>query len=276
MGERPVRAQCPDRRQGTHRLLGDEDLVGAAEQVVGGVLADVADRRDAGRQRPQRVLEPGGKPDHVVAEVRLDRCGLAEPSPLVGADARTGLLDREVPLALRHAHRPVEREPEPVDAVARCGERRRAPRRVPLPWPPTSRGRRACGTSRRPSSRQRRLNSTSERSARWRAGTRSAEPVRAPPRGLRRSGGRRSACEARGQPSPTPSLRGRQRTQIAGRIGLLLARSLPSITTIVASPSLAGPPVIDTGTGMRVTRCRPSPDRSMWRRRRRPAGSTPC
>ena len=38
---------------------------------------------------------------------------------------------------------------------------------------------------------------------------------------------------------------------------MLLARSLPNITTIVASPSRAGPPVIDTGTGMRVTRMPP-------------------
>ena len=36
-------------------------------------------------------------------------------------------------------------------------------------------------------------------------------------------------------------------------MGWLLARSWPSITTTVASPSAAGPPVIDTGTGIRVT-----------------------
>src|SRR4051794_15684675 len=36
-------------------------------------------------------------------------------------------------------------------------------------------------------------------------------------------------------------------------MGLLLARSLPSITTTVASPSRAGPPVIETGTGIGVT-----------------------
>ena len=56
--------------------------------------------------------------------MRLDRRGLPEPLPFVGADSRPGLFDGEVPLGLRHAHGPVERQPEPVDDVTRFGKRR--------------------------------------------------------------------------------------------------------------------------------------------------------
>ena len=61
-----------------HRLLGDQDLVGAADQLIGRVLADVTDGGDASGEGAACVLEPRREPDHVVAHMRLDRHGVRE------------------------------------------------------------------------------------------------------------------------------------------------------------------------------------------------------
>ena len=122
MGQCAVLAQRPDRGQRPYCLLGHQDLVGSAQQVVCRVLADVADRGDTGGQRPQRVLKAGREADHVVAEVRLDRRRLAEPLPLIRRDAWPGLFDREMSFGLGHTHRPVESKAEPVDGVPGLGQ----------------------------------------------------------------------------------------------------------------------------------------------------------
>ena len=122
MGQGAVIAQRADRGERPDGLLGDENLVGAAEQVVGGVLPDVADGGDTGRQSAQGVLESGWEADHVIAEVRLDGRSLAESPPLVGPDAWARLFECEVTLRLGHAHRPVEGESEPIDRVTVLGE----------------------------------------------------------------------------------------------------------------------------------------------------------
>ena len=115
--------QRSERGERLHSGLGDRELVGPADHVVRRILADVADGGDARRERATGIVVPSGEPDHVVADVRLDRHRLREPLPLVRSDAWPGLLHRQVPLRLRHAHRPIERQTEAIDAVALCSER---------------------------------------------------------------------------------------------------------------------------------------------------------
>ena len=74
------------------RRLRHLERVLPAGDLEGPVLPEVADRRDAGAERGPGVLRARRRPDHEVAEVRLDRRGLAEQRPLLRPQRRAGLL----------------------------------------------------------------------------------------------------------------------------------------------------------------------------------------
>ena len=99
-----------------HRGLREVGVVVAARRLEGEVLAEVADRGDAGRERVDGVLQARGRADHEVAEVRLDRRG-GDVAPVAVVEPRAGLLGGGGAPLGGHAHRAREAEPEAIERV---------------------------------------------------------------------------------------------------------------------------------------------------------------
>ena len=69
---------------GTHGFGDRGDRVVPHRRLVGEVLGEIADRRDARLECVDRIRSGGGETDHEVPHVRLNRDGVAHFAPLLG------------------------------------------------------------------------------------------------------------------------------------------------------------------------------------------------
>ncbi len=105
-----------DQPEGGDGRLGGGDVVVPVGQPKREILAEIADRGRAGRKRMFGVVERAWQAQHEIAEMGRGRSGVGDPRKILrsvqhdpSSPSTAGAIGRGI------AHRPVERDPEPVD-----------------------------------------------------------------------------------------------------------------------------------------------------------------